>query len=548
MTQSTTTMALNTTRSRAAVAALLFAALCSIASAQQAGSNDKAAAEERFTVDEYRVLGNTVLPARDIEAALYPTLGEGKTIADVELVRQALEKLYKDHGYGAVYVDIPEQSVDSGIVRLKVTEGRLARVRITGARYFSNGMIRERLPALDKGGVIKLPELQAQLAQVNQQSRDRVITPVLKAGQSPGAVDVELKVQDTLPVHGSIELNDRYTDNTTHTRASINLGYENLFQRFHNLSLQYQTTPEEPSETRVLAATYIAPLGVTGNMLAVYAVDTNSDFAVVSTGGDLAVIGAGRIYGARYIMRLPSTSGYSQSVTLGADYKDFADNIVLPSGITDTTPIKYLAWSTAYGGNLNTERTSTGFSIGANYGLRGLVNKDSDFQYKRFDAHASFLYLRADANETIQLWRQSSAYLHVAGQWSPSPLISNEQFAVGGAESVRGYLESAQLGDTGVNVNLELRSPSAHAWFGSLAQRVMLFAFYDAAHLRQIKQRIEEGSAYDVYTDLSSVGVGLRLDAFSGLQAALDWAYPLKDIGETSKGDSRVHFQVRYGF
>src|SRR5262245_50272353 len=101
-----------------------------------------------FDVWEFRVLGNSVLPAREVESAVYPFLGAQRTIEVVEQARQALERAYRDKGYGTVFVDIPEQDVVDGVVRLKVTEGKLARVRISGARYFSNGRIRTEVTAL----------------------------------------------------------------------------------------------------------------------------------------------------------------------------------------------------------------------------------------------------------------------------------------------------------------------------------------------------------------------------------------------------------------
>ena len=54
--------------------------------------------EQHFDVQEYRVIGNTVLAGRDIESLLYPLLGGDKTIKDVEGARVALEKLYHDRG------------------------------------------------------------------------------------------------------------------------------------------------------------------------------------------------------------------------------------------------------------------------------------------------------------------------------------------------------------------------------------------------------------------------------------------------------------------
>ena len=45
------------------------------------------------------------------------------------------------------------------------------------------------------------------------------------------------------------------------------------------------------------------------------------------------------------------------------------------------------------------------------------------------------------------------------GQWASEPLISNEQFGIGGVNSVRGYHEGQVFGDTGWHVSLEQQTP-----------------------------------------------------------------------------------------
>lgn len=46
----------------------------------------------RFPVLEIRVIGNTVLPSTTIEEVVLPHVGLGKTAADIERVRDALEE------------------------------------------------------------------------------------------------------------------------------------------------------------------------------------------------------------------------------------------------------------------------------------------------------------------------------------------------------------------------------------------------------------------------------------------------------------------------
>jgi hemolysin activation/secretion protein len=509
---------------------------------EQPASNTGEPAQQRFFVGEFRVIGNSTLDVRAIESAVYQYLGEDRTIQDVEAARDALVRQYRERGFGAVFVDIPEQDVSAGIVRLNVSEGRLDRVRVSGARYFANGEIRAAMASLQRGEVLNFEALQRDLGTVARQSRDRKVTPVLKTGRAPGLVDLDLRVEDELPLHGSIEFNDRYTADTSKTRVAVNLSFDNLFQKFHSLSLQFQTAPEEPDEVGVIAATYLVPLGTEGRALAVYAVDTDSDVATV---GGLSVLGTGRIYGTRFIQPLPARGeNYFQSMNFGVDFKDFDENIKLADGNVDLTPISYLAWSLQYSGIFRADRLAADFTIGPTFGIRRVANESSEFAFKRFSGDPNFVYLRAAGNLEKTLpggWR---GFLRLAGQYTPGPLVSNEQFSIGGAESVRGFLEADELGDSGLSGSLELRTPALLAALAPRVSQFYGFVFADAGIVT-----FEEALGGQARrADLSSVGLGLRLSALNGLEAALDWAYPLVPSDKVIDGDSRVHFRVRYGF
>jgi hemolysin activation/secretion protein len=197
----------------ARVAAATLAAFCATGlwpgrlEAADAPSSTSApvAAKPSFDINEFRVLGNHLLAAVVIERAVYPFLGRNRTIDTVKQAAAALEKAYKDSGYGTVFVDIPPQQVNDGIVRLNVTEGRLEHVRVHGARYFSEQQILAGVPALQPGQTPQLSSLQNQLGGLNARTADRSITPILRAGSEPGTVDVDLVVKDTLPLHGSLQ-------------------------------------------------------------------------------------------------------------------------------------------------------------------------------------------------------------------------------------------------------------------------------------------------------------------------------------------------------
>lgn len=496
----------------------------------------------RFDILEYTVSGNTLLERTLIERIVYQHLGEQKGIDDVEKARQALEQAYRDAGYPTVFVDIPEQDVKGGVVRLQVTEGRIERLRITGSRYYSLGKITAEVPSLAAGGIPKMENVQTELEQVNRASPDRSVAPVLRAGKTPGMVEVELKVKDEVPLHGSLEVNNLNTADTTKTRAMGSLRYDNLWQKFHSVSAQYQTAPENTDEVTVIAGTYVMPFIDASSKLAFYAVKSSSDVATVS---DLAVIGDGNIYGVRAVFPFAAQADFFHSLTLGADYKDFNESVALQGADTLNTPISYLPFSLRYEAMSRSEAGhSTRFGVGTTFSLRGVGNDQQEFEDKRFLARGNFMHLNADLEHTHTLPRGFSVRGRLEGQLADSPLISNEQYSAGGADSVRGYRESQALGDDGVMGTVEVQTPNlireGWTWPGDLTA----LAFLDGASLRVREPLPGQTSSYV----LSSAGAGVRFDAWSQLTGSLDLAWPFHANGDIASGEERVHFRLAYEF
>ena len=60
-----------------------------------------------FYIREYRVEGARRLKNLEVEEAVYPFLGPGRTPDDVEKARATLEKVYHDKGFQTVSVLVP---------------------------------------------------------------------------------------------------------------------------------------------------------------------------------------------------------------------------------------------------------------------------------------------------------------------------------------------------------------------------------------------------------------------------------------------------------
>jgi hemolysin activation/secretion protein len=491
------------------------------------------AAPRTLDILEFRVEGVDHLSLAEVEAAVGKFMGPGRTLEDVENARLALEKAYSDKGFQSVSVAVPPQTVRDGVVVLRATEGKVGRLRVRGARWFTLSEIKKEAPSVAEGSVPNFNDIVTDIATLNQLP-DRRVTPALRAGSLPGTIDVDLNVQDHLPLHGSVEFNNRYSANTTRQRLNGTLRYDNLWQQGHSLDLSVQTAPDRLSDGIVFAATYLARfLGTPWFSLTGNAIIQDSD---ISTLGGATVVGRGRIFGARATFTLPSTPTFFHTLTTGIDYKHFGKEL---SNDQFAAPIVYWPLTAQYSAALTSETSQTQFGGNLVLGTRGLGTGDGNFDARRYQASANFIYLRADFSRTQELGAfQLSG--RVQGQYSADPLVPSEQLTAGGAESVRGYQEAQAAGDFGVVGSVELRSPSLGLLFGSWITDWRVHVFADGARVA-IHLPLPEQQRIFI---LTSAGGGSRLRLFDHLAGSFDLGVPLHSVGDTQSGRPRGHFRL----
>lgn len=495
----------------------------------------------RVNINEYIVRGNTVLEARDIERAVYPYLGPERTLADIESAREALQAIYQERGYQSVYVDLPEQQVADGVVFLQVSETKVGRVRVVGAQHYSPLAIRDEVPALQEGEVPNFNKAQAELTNLNK-GASRQVVPLVKEGRMPGTMDVDLKVEDKSPWHASLGLNNDYSADTTRLRSTASLGYDNLWQLGHSVSLTFFTAPQETDNAKVWSGSYSMPLSSRWSLqFSGYKSDSN-----VATIGGTNVLGKGHSFGVSATYSMEPQGDWSNSLSVGLDYKKF-DEATRFGDNEDQIPIKYLPFTLGYNGYRYSESSQSSLGLSIVGASGSFFNQSSDWQEfdnKRYMASPSFALLRGDGTHTQNLFGDWQLGLRGSFQLASGALVSNEQFSAGGATSVRGYLAAERTGDDGLLGSVEWRTPSLARWLGSNVNEWRFYAFADAATLRLRDPLPEQDSSYS----LASVGLGSRLQVLDWLSGSLDWGYPLKDGPNTRKHDPRLNFSVRASF
>ncbi len=491
---------------------------------------------QTLEIDEYAVRGNHLLSEDEAYAAIAPYLGPGQTVASVNAARAALQKAFVQKGYQTVAVEIPPQHVTGGVVILQVVEEPIGRLHVKGSRYFSLAKIKEQAPSLAPGQVPNFKKIPHDLVVLNSWP-DRQVVPALRAGAVPRTVDVDLNVKDQLPLHATLEMDNRYSQSTTPLRINGSLTYDNLWQRGDTISFNFQTAPQDPSNALVFSGSYLARVPDADWLtLLLYGLVSNSN---VSTVGAINVVGKGQVVGVRGIATLPGAAGFYDTLSAGVDYKHFDQDVIL-NGSTGATPLTYYPISATYSASWQGNNAQTHLDLTPTFSIRGFGSNPDAFDAKRFDAEGGFFYLRMNLTRTQELPKGFELFGRAQGQVSNEPLANSEEFSGGGQDTVRGYLESEVLGDDAILGSVELRTPSLGHLLGPKVDSWRFFTFAEGGELTALDPLPEQQAIFD----LASVGIGTNIELIDHLNGQVDVALPLVTSVATKAGQPRVEFRV----
>jgi len=497
----------------------------------------------RFDIYEYQVEGVSRLTDQAIEDAVIPFMGEQKSFSDVDAARAALERTYHEAGYMTVLVTIPVQKVEHGIVTLLANEVPVDKLKIANAHYHTPSSIRQQVPELAEGNVPDFNEMQKQLTALNR-SPDLKATPILRAGQNPGSVEAELDIDDTLPVHGNLELSNRQSPNTSAMRLGGSIHYDNLFQAGQSLGLSAVVSPQKTDEVRVLSGTYVIPDGSVGNSWTMYGVISRSSLTTISNSPGLGVLGNTDILGLRYAMVLPELDGYAESLSVGPDWKHVKQLITSKAGNIDQ-PISYVPLVATYSGSVADEDRPTVLESTLTLGVRGLLgNTESEFEAKRNPGgSANFMVLRSDVQHT-ETFRKWKFFSRLEFQAASGPLVSTEQFTAGGSSSVRGYLEGELAADDALHASLEIRTPEFKPAGATSLWSMTGLTFWDGADLHTSYAQSPQMANQSIH----SAGLGALLMAPRGFSLQVYWAHAYDTAQVTKAGSNRVQAHLEWDY
>ena len=501
----------------------------------------------RLRVDGYRFTGNTVFTAEELAGTLTNYTGRALTAVELEAARRTVTMHYVKAGYVNSGCLLEPQSVTEGVVTLRVVEGRLTELNVTGAKWLRQGFIKPRI-ANGADRPLNLRRLQENMLLLRQLPFIDSLKAELRPGDARGKGVLDVRVQEARNARLTLATHNQRPPSVGAEGMEAQLAVENPTGWGDHFGLNYGLLQRDDGGVRFpgtdnLGLHYAVPLNPQDTTLSLRYDRRNFD-VVEEPFNALNIASIAEFYSVELSHPLRKSLTEELAVSMTADLRKSRTLLAgspfsLAAGaVNGETRVSVVRWSADYlrRGRRQVFASRLTLSIGA-----GLLDATDDGT----DRDAHFASLSGQAQYLREL-NDEGCKLIVGGafQWANSPLLSLEQFSLGGAGSVRGYRENTLVRDTGVRGSIELRLPVILPGLREQARKDAL----------QLAPFIDCGASWNVTVPttgtivLPSAGIGLLWSPNDRLTSRVFWGHafrrPAAHRGDLQ--DHGIHFSLAF--
>jgi hemolysin activation/secretion protein len=467
-------------------------------------------------------------------------IGKPLTLGQLRSITQKVILYFREHDHPVVDVSVPEQDVTSGVIQFVVLEGKIAKIREVGTKYFDSAFIVQQT-RFHSGDVVENSKLRDDLNWLNN-NPFRQIDAFFTPGTKRGETDLELKTTERFPLRFFGGYEDSGNDLTADERFLMGFNWGNAWGHDHQLNYQFTASPDFEKLT-AHSGSYLAPLAWHHKLLLFgsYA-ETHADIA--NPLFDLK--GVSWQTSLRYIVPLPSFDKYTHETSAGFDFKQSDNNLDFGGTqvFAQTTDIDQLYFD--YSSSLADSMGRTSFQGFLVYSPGYLTENNTDFAFNaaRASATSEYHYERLEINRLTRLPYDFTWSARGLCQFANGNLLGSEQLGLGGYSTVRGYDEREANGDEGYLFSTEIRTPPVSLLelfsIQKIKDQLQFLGFFDYG---QTKNRILLNGE-DPHLLLASVGPGLRYLINPYLTIRFDYGWQLYDTGLNQRENSRGHLGI----
>jgi len=453
-----------------------------------------------FFVDHFQVTGATVLPQEQLQRLL----GEPKrpmTLAEVQKLADKITEAYKARGYIVARALIPAQDVRSGVVEVRVVEGRYERIDINNASEMSESRIRALLGNVREDAIVHGPTLERAVLLISDLAG---IQPkaTLEPGAQAGYTNLVLEITPTKSPDFDVTIDNGGSLYTGRVRLNAGVTSNSPFNIGDRLSARVIYSGVGLSSIRFA---YDAPMGRSGMRAAGYVSETQYQLGDIYQ--SLEANGEARYAGIGISYPFVRSASLNVRGALNAEAREFTDRIG-SLGIKNVKSGQVVQW----GGSGDFRDPVLGGAITAVQAMitngRLILNTPQQVAADEVTArtYGNYHKLVVTANRLQGITDNLRLVLNYTQQFAADNLDSSEKFSVGGITGVRAYPAGEAAGDDAYLIQAELRFTAGTLFGGQITPS----AFFDHAH-SQINHR-----PWDTFT-------GKNVRSLSGYGLGMEW-------------------------
>ncbi len=475
------------------------------------------------------------------------------SLRQLQEIAAQVAQYYRDRGFILVRVVIPPQTIQQGLVSLRVFEGVLGHVTIEKNRHYRREQMLQPFTDLLGQPVIK-SDIETAMLVLNDYP-GMTTFGVFRPGLNPGETDLLVSVVEEKTVDSQLHVDNYGSEFTGEYRTRLDVHWNNPFDAIDKLSASISKTVN-PSNGTYGALNYERHAFGPNNIFGIGTSKNNYSLgASLEPFGISGVTTLSQVYWRRafHRSRLFNSYGLLQltrksaklSVTEGEDRADELTVANVEAGFD---------WSSSMHRHLISTRVnySQGFD-----GLLGSMEPTSNPAETNASrrggssiyAGGAFTKTNVDYDHWYRFLPNHSLHFSFSGQQSSDLLTSLEQMPIGGPDSVRAYASSEFLRDKAFSTSIEWlsRAPGFSQWkafgnrrWGELLQFVV-FADYAKGWLNDPLASDRE------VVSLSGAGVGMRFH-YEKFSARFEVASPLGNEPVGNSRDPQYFFELNIGF
>jgi len=508
-------------------------------------------------VNKFILDGNTVFTDDDLAFIVSPY--EERQISSEELheVKNKISLYYYTKGYVNSGAVIPDQKISDGHIRIKIIEGILPKITVTGNTWLKSDYIKQRLEIATGDGKapLNINVLQDRLKIIKQDPIVENINANLSPGLKLGEAELEVSVKEARPYFLNFEFSNSNSPSVGSYRGDITFEHINMTGYGDTIRFKYGIT--EGLDT--FASKYIFPLDRWGSTFSLIADRSKSEvvinpFDYLRINGDTTTLGFGfkhpflKTVSSEFLMGL--NFEHRKSNTYIFDDQNFSFTTGVYNGESKVSVLRFSQeWIQRSLDQVIAARST--FSIGMDILDATDITKEPD-AYTQMIGHEDETIPKG----TFATWLGQFQWIkRIADtqlitrldlRLSDSPLLPIEKFAIGGRSTVRGYRENLMTPDNGLVASVEWRVPVAQWNIPALTKNqkmgtVSLAPFFDFGWGGNRK------SDQPNPRSISSIGLGARWSISEKLYTEIYWGYALRDIDQTTDHDIQddgIHFLI----